>query len=473
MERVARKPLELPAWLQPDPGQKSWIEAALVTPTVCVAPGRRRGKTTAAKILHLEEGARKRGQYKAAYCAPTYKRSGTVYDEVCHDLKPLIARKRDSERIIELKPWGLNEGSKWFFWSLEEHDNLRGEGLDRADLDECCDVKEGAYYGTIRPMLLDRNGKATLWGTPKREGVGFVWFRREFYLGSSGNNPRWRAFSGSSLDNPRLTADAVEALRESYRDRPNEWREEILGEWLDDEGAVFEKLDKAFVLPAREDGRWCWRGEAAQPGVRYVIGFDIASHNDYCIFSVWRLDRSEQVELWRIRGEEYETVLGLLHGVRAAFNNATIYADGNGMGAPIVQRLAARYKDGVVDRKWSSNRLKTEDVTTARTLFQREGWRFLRVPWQEAEFRLYTRTPTANGLWKYHAPEGDNYHDDAVAAACMVADRVKDRSVPVVRAERRNLIEMRGGELTIAEDFFALREKQERRKRRLWPWNRG
>ena len=473
MVGVSRRPVSLPDWLTPDEGQKEWIDACISTPLVVVAPGRRRGKTTACKIKFLEKAARFPGYYKAAYCAPTYKRSGTVYDEVCHDLKPLIARKRDAERVIEFRPTGRNQGAKWFFWSLEQHNNLRGEGLNDADIDEACDVSESAFYGTLRPMTLDTNGSMALWCTPKREGVGFVWVRNLFYLGKSPDNAsRVRSFSGSSLDNPRLSPQAIEALRDAYKDRPNEWREEILGEWLDDEGAVFEKLDKAFVLPVVERSRWCWAGAPPEDGVRYVIGFDIASHGDYNIFSVWRLDRGEQVELWRVRGEEYETVLSMLHEVRARFNKATIYADGNGMGAPIVQRLATRYGDGVVDRKWSSNRLKTEDVTTARTLFQREGWMFLRVPWQEAEFRLYTRTPTANGLWKYHAPEGDGFHDDSVAAACMVADRVKVRSAAAVKEARVPELEVRDGNVLITREFWDRMAREKRDKKRMWPWRR-
>lgn len=472
---AVRKPLSLPESITPDPGQRLWIEAALVTPTVCVAPGRRRGKTTAAKILHLEEGARKRGQYKAAYCAPTYKRSGAVYDEICHDLKPMIARKRDAERIIELKPWGLNQGSRWFFWSLEQHDNLRGEGLDRADLDECCDIVEGAYYGTIRPMLLDRAGKATLWGTPKRVGVGFVWFRREFYCGlDTTNQTRWRSFSGSSLENPRLTQEAIDDLKAAYEGRPNEWREEILGEWLDDDGAVFEKIGQAFVLPFVEAGRWCWRGlEKVNPDARYIIGADFASHGDYCLLSVWRLDTQQQVEVWRIRGEEYDTTLSILHDVREKYNRATIYADGNGLGAPIVQRLAKRYGDGVVDRKWKSNTAKAEDVTDARMMFQREAWKFLKVPWQEAEFRQYTRTAGASGVWKYHAPEGDQYHDDAVAAACMVVHRLKNGARLVVPAKEAEGFSMVDGVPHVTTDWFLQKQAARKAKRRLWPWKRG
>jgi hypothetical protein len=175
--------------------------------------------------------------------------------------------------------------------------------------------------------------------------------------------------------------------------------------------------------------------------------------------------------VWRIRGEEYDSVLSILHEVRERYNRATIYADGNGMGAPIVQRLAKQYGDGVVDRKWSSNALKTNDVTAARLLFQRTAWKFLSVPWQMQEFRLYTRTKTGNGLWKYHAPEGSDDHDDAVAAACMVAERLKNRQIVEPVKPGAPLITVEGGDIRVCSEWFAQQEGRERAKRKKWPWN--
>lgn len=456
------EPLVLP--FQPDPGQMTWTQARLRHRVVCVVTGRRRGKTTGSKIDFWEKGGRKKGYYKAAYCAPTYKRSGTVYDEVCQDFKPMIARKRDSERIIEFRPWGLNEGAKWQFWSLEQHDNLRGEGLDDADLDECADIPEAAWISTIRPMLLERHGTVAFRGTPKRVGVGFVWFRRMFYFGQSGD-PKYaefKSYTGSSLDNPRLTQKDRDDLARDYEGRPDAWREEVLAEWLDEDGAVFEKLGQAFVLPFRQESNWAWVGREKKPGEKCLIGFDIASHEDSNIISVWSLASQEQLAVWRIRDEDYETVLDVVHQVRERFGHADIYADGNGLGSPIVARLARRYGDGVVDRKWTSNAVKADDVGDARLLFQRCAWKFLNVPWQETEFRNYTREKTANGLWRYQAPEGG--YDDSVAAACMVAGRLKEPRAIVVPEKERLDFSFESGQAAASIDFW---EKGLKRAKRL------
>lgn len=457
----------------PDPEQVVWVKAMLETPHVSLVTGRRRGKTTTLKALMWEEGGRAERLYEFAFCAPTYKLAGDVYDEVCRDFKPMITRKRDADHIINFRPWGRNQaGAVLRFWSMEQHDNLRGVGLDRAVMDEFCDIEEQAWFGTVRPMLMGRKGKVAFTGTPKRVGIGFTWARQMFFRGMAGDSPRYRAFSGSGLDNPRLSEQERREIIEDYEGRPDEFKEEILAQWLDDEGAVFERLGDAFVLPYKPDGKWCWKGQEPQPGVRYIIGFDIASHEDYNIISVWRLDKAEQVELWRIRGEEYDSVLEILHSVRERYNRASVYADGNGMGAPIVQRLAKRYGDGVVDRKWASNSIKVNDVTAARLLFQRTAWKFLAVPWQLAEFRLYTRTKTRNGLWSYHAPEGSDDHDDAVAAACMVAERIKNRETVPERAKDAPLISVEGGNLSVSSAWWDFLKRAREAKSRMWPWKR-
>ena len=470
MPRTAsRDPISLP--FTPDAGQLEWTRARLKHRVVSIVTGRRRGKTTGSKIDFWEKGGRKPGYYKAAYCAPTYKRSGTVYDEVCQDFKGMIARKRDSERIIEFRPWGLNEGAKWMFWSLEQHDNLRGEGLDDADLDECADIEEMAWYGTIRPMLLERRGSVAFRGTPKRVGVGFIWFRRMFFFGHDRDgHPEYRSFTGSSLDNPRLNDKDKADLIADYEGRPDEYREEVLAEWLDEEGAVFEKLGDAFVLKAVREGVWGWVGREKRAGEKCLIGFDIASHEDYNVISVWSLATQEQLAVWRVRGEDYETILALVHSVRDRYGHADIYADGNGLGGPIVQRLARRYGDGVVDRKWTSNAVKADDVGDARLLFQRKAWKFLDVDWQKAEFRTYTREKTANGLWRYQAPEGG--HDDSVAAACMVAGRVKEPREILVRASEIPTFGSEAGVPHASMEWFRHQEKEKKRKRSMWPWKR-
>lgn len=469
-------PLPVPRPIQPFPLQREILTALLEEPGVRVvvaATGRQAGKTETCKMAMVEGLARSPRYFKADYGAPTYIRAGQVYEEVCHNLKPIILRKRDASFVIELRPIGRNkEGGRLAFHSLEKHDNLRGDNSDLWIPDEMCDIAESAYRSTILPMLMARGGKALVLGTPKRVGVGFAWARAEWLKGKDRTAyPTHRCFNAPSWANPANTPENI-AMMAANMTRDT-YQEEILGEWLDTEGAVFERLDEAFVLPFTAVGTSSWVGKVSPtPGRKYLIGHDIGAHDDFNIFTVWDLSTRQQVELWRVRGEDHDDVMAMLHALRTKWNNADIYADGNGMGEPIVARLAKRYGDGVVDRKWSSNAMKVHDVTEARLLFQRAAWKFLAVPWQKAEFQMYTREKRPSGIWDYHAPEGG--HDDAVAAACMVAERVKDEWRPREGDEAKPPpIEVaKDGRILVSHDFIDGNARAQKAKRRKWPWRR-
>jgi hypothetical protein len=409
------------------------ITAALIYAVVIWAVGRRYGKTKGAIQLCYIEAARHKGLYKFAYCSPTYKRAREVYQEFVQLFRPLIKKKRDSDLYVELIPFGNNAGVKGWFWSLEQHDNLRGEGLNRVIVDECADVVSEAYYATLMPMLADGDGgKALLLGTPKRVGVGFTWFRAEFTKGEDAVAfPHHKSGKGPSEENPHLSKQVLARLREDCIDDLTR-REEYDAEWITEEGAVFERLDEAFVLPVlRSEGRYIWIGEEPRPEGKYIAGLDLARFEDFTVLSIFDRRTRRQVAVMRCQGEEYEYQLKLISELRARYNRATVVVDEQGAGTPVMERLRREYGDGARAKKWT-NRNKEEDITRARLLFQRTEWTFLDLRWQRNEFQVYTRELLEiSGKYRYAAPHG--MHDDAVVAAALASEIL---ALPFI-AERR------------------------------------
>jgi len=400
------------------------IEAALKFRTCTWGVGRRYGKTLGGEGLVIIEAGRCQGRaYKFAYCSPTYKRAREVFADFVLRFKSLILKKRASDLYVELKPFGLNAGAKGWFWSLEQHDNLRGEGLDRVIVDECADIVPEAYYATLAPMLADTGGHALLLGTPKRVGVGFTWFRSEFLKGEDKTAyPHHASGSGPSESNPHLNQEALAQLREDCIDDLTR-REEYDAEWVTEVGAVFERLDDAFVLPVlRMQGEYIWISQEPKPLHKYLIGLDLARFEDFTVASIFDRETREQVAVLRVQGEEYEYQLELVHDLRERYNGALIIVDEAGAGTPIMERLRRRYRDGARARKWN-NRTKEEDITRGRLLFQQASWKFINVPWQRNEFQVYTRKKLElSGAWRYEAPHG--FHDDAVSAACLATELI-------------------------------------------------
>lgn len=463
-----------PDAIQPHPLQAQILRALFDEPgvrIVVVGTGRQVGKTETGQMAVMEGVARAKSYFKVDYGAPTYILATEVYTRMKGKLKPFIHKAHDSTLTLELLPVGRNrDGGRVKFRSLENHDNIRGDNSDLWIVDEMCDVVKAAWEATILPMLLARSGKALVLGTPKRVGKGFMWARQEWNKGlDRAAYPTHRCFAAPSKANPVNTEENIAILSANMTE--DVYREEILGEWLDDSGAVFVRLDEAFSLPFVEvvaGRRWVGEGTSFNPRHRYIVGFDYAPHEDFNVFSVWDLTNKSQVEVQRVRGEYFEDVLASLHDLRERWGRAVIYADGNGPGEVIMMRLAKRYGDGAVDRKWSSNAIKQNDITAARLLFERAEWKFLRMEWQRAEFQNYTRERMPGGGYKYGAPPGG--FDDSVAAACMVAERVKTEWRPIEDAKTTPLLEVKNGEVLLTSEWFKEQEARERKNKRKWPW---
>lgn len=396
--------------------------------------GRRWGKTQAAKmaILAFYQLARFAGEtFRAAYCGPTYaaaKREYNEFKEMCGGVKGrgVIADKSDSDLWIKLRPidtpHGPTKGALIQFWSLENHEARRGDRLHFVVIDEAKDVKEEAWEATIKPMLLDTKGHALIIGTPKRDGIGFQWFRREFHRGFDRvNYPDHGNMTGPSEGNPFLDPDEAARARRECHDKATE-REEYDAEFLDEEGAVFERLEEAFSLPFKAEGANIFEGEAPSRGTHYVIGYDVGRHDDAAIMSVWDWNRQRQVYLWRGVRIPFRQQMSELARLKQRYNDALVISDNNGMGEAVFEDLSLTFGEGIVGRKWNHAR-KEADVTRASRLFQLAEWKFLAVPWQKQEFYAYMAKKLPMGGYRYEAAPGE--HDDAVAAACLVAHKVE------------------------------------------------
>lgn len=391
---------------------------------VCAALGRRWGKTQAAMMAILEQYRQDkyRGrEFKAAYCGPTSNRTQPQYDEALKMFGGLVERSNRNEGWIKLRGVNGALGAIIYFWSLHEADNLRGHRLDFAVLDEASDVSESAYVEVIRPMLMDTGGHALIIGTPRPSGVGFHWFRREYLRGMDPDYPTHASMKGPSEGNPYMRRELIAEERAACPSRAVE-RSEYDAEFVDAEGAVFERIEEAFCLkPQMEGVDIAWLPGYDPTGREVAIGYDPARHDDWGILSAWDVRSNHQVYVQRMRTMPFRAQLERVSLVKARFNQAVTYADNNGMGEALFEELAYRFGDGVVGRKWNHSR-KEADVARGIGLFQTASWKFLDVPWQKESFYAYTRVRLPVMGYRYEASVGSK--DDPVVAALLVAHRL-------------------------------------------------
>jgi len=344
--------------------------------------GRRFGKT-ALGIRWLCDGAL--AGEPVAWFAPSYKLALEAWRELVDRLKPITSRISEQDKRLELMTGGVIE-----VWTLDGPDPARGRKYRRVVIDEAGIVRDllDVWQQAIRPTLVDLGGLALILGTPKGRRHGFVTL---FNRGNTGEDADWSAFRASTLDNPYIPADEVEAARNELP--PEVFAQEFEGIPTDDGANPFglEAIRKAV-------------GELSiHPPVIY--GLDLARAMDYTVLiglDAWRrvcyVDRWQAP--WAVTKDKVRSIVG----------NIPVVADATGVGDAIVADLDMM---GVtvtphVFTQPSKLRLMQRLVTALQG-------NELTIPagWLVTELETFEFSYGNTGV-KYEAPKG--LHDDGVMA---------------------------------------------------------
>src|SRR6266550_2135693 len=127
-----------------------------------VSAGRRFGKTYLAQA-ELLRAANAPGKI-AWYVGPNYKQAKRVVWDSLKQMSQPFWRGVPSETDLRIE---LASGGVIAVRGADSYDNLRGEGIDFAVLDEWASMNPAAWHAVIRPMLADRRGEALFIGTPQ------------------------------------------------------------------------------------------------------------------------------------------------------------------------------------------------------------------------------------------------------------------------------------------------------------------
>ena len=166
-----------------------------------VSVGRQMGKSLMGMNLALYWGINN-GACKILWVSPVYSQTNKVHKE-------LVAAITESG-IIKSNNYGdntltLKNGTEILFRSAERYDNIRGLTCDYGIIDEAAFMKNDAWAEAIRPVFAVRGKKVLFISTPK----GKNYFYDLFQLGQSGDNPRYKSYTGSSYDTPYIDRDEI------------------------------------------------------------------------------------------------------------------------------------------------------------------------------------------------------------------------------------------------------------------------
>jgi hypothetical protein len=375
---------------------------------VVICAGRRAGKTTLAAEVAIEKMLEGR---RVLLSSTTQEQADAFWDKCKDWLRPVIeagiVEKNETRRILTFAAAGgrIKVKTAW------DADGLRGDYADFLVLDECALLAPDAWDKVGAPMLLDNDGDAWFISTPRLRNWFFHLFQR-----AKADGERWAAWHFTSFDNPYLSPAGLAEVASDLTEAA--YKQEILAEFLEGEGAVFRGINAAMTAPTSTP--------AEHQGHSINGGLDWGQKHDYTVLSLVcatckcevALDRFNKID-WEFQRQRV-TSLALEWGVRS------ITAEENSIGGPNIEALR---KDIAVTAFTMTASSKPQLIRGLALAIERRDVRWLNIPAATAELEAYeAKVNPVTGHTTYSAPEG--MHDDTVIARAL-ANRAANRGTQV------------------------------------------
>lgn len=285
---------------------------------VCI--GRRAGKST----LGIDRCAtRETLAYPVGWFSPTYRMLTEIWREANRILTPIVARRSAQDHRLEFVTGGVLE-----FWSLDNPDVARGRKYRRVIVDEAAMIPAlmDAWNYVLRPTLTDYGGDAYFLSTPKgRNGFWQMW-----QWGVDPEQSEWSAWQMPSHVNGKIDPAEFDAMKDTLPEMA--YRQEILAEFLENEGSVFRNIKACMNAPLDVKPEDHWN--------HYVIaGLDLAKQNDFTTISIGCRDCRVEIARDRFNQVDYLFQVERIKTICQKWNVQSLLVDSTGVGSPILEQL--------------------------------------------------------------------------------------------------------------------------------------
>lgn len=214
--------------------------------TVTVKSRRQAGKSLLAENVLLYY-AINHSKSKNALVSPTYNQAKKVYTDILKAIEPtgIVRGRNASELIIK-----LTNGSQITFHSAAQKEALRGYTVTGILIvDEAAYLEDDVWY-IIQPWLNAHNAVCMLISSPfTRQGFFYQYYCNGLNGVKNYSTIDWSDSIYEEDMQFTLSQSKIEELRSVMPS--NQFRSEILGEWLDDNGLVFTNF-RNLTIPKRE-----------------------------------------------------------------------------------------------------------------------------------------------------------------------------------------------------------------------------
>jgi len=334
---------------------------------------------------------------KILIIAPTYDLTQRVFDNIVKWILkafPSLQSGVSSRPFPKMMtPWGSTLECR----SAENPVGILGERYHLVIVDEAAKISKDVFQKYIFPTTQMKGGKTLFISTPQ----GRNWFyERWLQVKPDGN------FQFTSKDNPyfpRVDWDRAKKLIPT-----DLFHQEYEGSFVEGASTVFRYEDISKILNDK-----CLKDAIGNH--YYVLGVDLAKHEDFTVIDVIDQYTNALVYHERINKMHYPYQKKRIISIARRYNKARVIIDSTGLGEPIYDDLL---DEGLlVDDFKFTNSSKRKLIDKLR-IYISEGK--ITIPPEEhlvEELKSFAYEVSDSGNYKYAAPQG--IHDDEVFALAL------------------------------------------------------
>lgn len=347
----------------------------------------------------------------SALISPTLNQSRNIFKELISAIYDSGVVKRKNETLLDIE---LINGSRIFFRSSEMKDGLRGYHINGVlILDEASYLPEDIAQ-LVLPWRQVAKAPMLIVSTPKlKTGLFF----RYFQMGLDETHENVVSIDWNEYDtSPLLSQEQIEAYRMILS--PNQFKSDVLGEFLDMEGMVFTNLDECLL--------------SKPPTYKQLyIGIDWGSgkREDYTSITILN-EKGEMVDI--IYFNDLTSILQVdrIYTILSRYRNhiKLIQAEDNSIGSPLNDLMEKTLKDkkeynllNCYKRYTTTNKSKVEMVAQVQNGLELKSLKLLNDKTLISQMTTYEATYNfkTNNIY-YNGAQGT--HDDLVMSTMIAYD---------------------------------------------------
>lgn len=342
------------------------------------------------------------------YCvSPTLKQSKAIYNTIYDAIEGSGIVKKANAADYEIK---FINGSSIYFKSAEQGEALRGYTADFLCIDECCFISDDVFY-TIAPWVDAKQAPVLMVSTPFVK-EGFFWNFYNYGLEKQNNTVtiNWSDIIYKESIEKILPHEKLEEYRRVLP--KNQFKTEYLGEWLDNEGVVFDNFKN------------CVKHNDINTFEQLFVGIDWASgvESDETVISILN-SKGEQLFIDGFNNlnttQTIERVMNVIN--KHIHQIVSITSETNSIGRQFTDLLIERLPQNQrhkVQGFTTTNTSKSELVNDLQVAFQENKITILEEEKQLRQLSVFSAeyNPKTKNV-SYNAPRG--LHDDRVMALML------------------------------------------------------